>query len=163
MKQSRIQQCYGATMIEVLISLFVLAIGLLGVLGMQAEGTQANQRGLFSTQAAFLAQNMADRIRTNPTGDYNNTDTEDGYAVGTDCAAANCGIAALRDFDRAEWETDLEAQLPDARGVVNFADPMYTITVIWSERSSRAEGISNDCGGLDIEDGLACYQLEMRP
>ena len=57
------QKCRGATMIEVMVSLFVLAIGLLGVLGMQAEGTQANQRGMFSTQAAFLAQSMADRIR----------------------------------------------------------------------------------------------------
>ena len=162
--ETKMQKCRGATMIEVLVSLFVLAIGLLGVLGMQAEGTQANQRGMFSTQAAFLAQSMADRIRTNPTGNYNGTDTDDGYVVGTDCTAGDCGDVALRDYDRAEWEIGLEAQLPSGRGVVSFLAPVYTITVIWSERTSRnINSISNDCGGLVLADGLACYQLEMRP
>lgn len=173
--------CKGATMIEVLVSLFVLAIGLLGVLGMQAEGTLANQRGMFSSQAAFLAQSMADRIRVNDApngglsnGNYGGTDTggdaaNSAYTAGTDCESVDCNATALLAYDRAEWEVELEAQLPGGQGAIAWdnANQLYTISVIWRERSGGREDNINltqaECGAIDPPQGFACYQLEVRP
>lgn len=176
------QQCRGATMIEVLISLFVLAIGLLGVLGMQAEGTLANQRGLFTTQAAFLAQDMADRIRVNDrpnaqgvsTGAYDNTDTQSNYRPGN-CRRNACDANALLRYDRGTWKNELEDQLPRGRGGVSWdnATQTYTISVVWRERvgsdganNSRGDSIDisrQDCGALDPGRGFSCYRMEVRP
>ena len=185
MKESRMQatphKCRGATMIEVLVSLFVLAIGLLGVLGMQAEGNLANQRGMFSSQAAFLAQSMADRIRVNDrpntlgvsAGIYDGTDTGGSpsatYTASTDCESVECGQNALLAYDRAAWEQGLEGQLPGGQGGVDWdnANQLYTISVIWQERAGdQTDSIDltqAECGALDPPQGFACYQLEVRP
>lgn len=176
------QQCHGATMIEVLISLFVLAIGLLGVLGMQAEGTKANQRGMFSTQAAFLAQSMADRIRVNDapgvagtsSGRYDGADTSGSYSPGN-CDSTNCNSAALLAYDRGSWKQELESQLPSGQGAIdwNNATQTYTLSVIWqvrtgSDGNNQSRGDSIDlslaqCGAIDPPQGFACYRMEVRP
>ena len=186
-QKQKINNCKGATMIEVLISLFVLAIGLLGVLGMQAEGTKANQRGMFSTQAAFLAQSMADRIRVNDApvggisnGNYGGTDTGGdpgtaAYSGGTDCGSSACGSAALLAFDQSQWEQELETQIPLGQGAIAWdnATQTYTVSVIWQVRTGddggnndRANSINisqADCGAIDPPQGFACYRMEVRP
>ena len=169
------QKCRGATMIEVLVSLFVLAIGLLGVLGMQAEGTQANQRGMFSTQAAFLAQSMANRIRVNDApvagvsgGTYNNTNTSGTYTRSS--CTADCDAGALLAYDQGEWKFELEGQLPGGQGAISWtggATQLYTISVIWRERAGdRTDTIDltlTECGAIDPPQGFACYRMEVRP
>ncbi|MEO0443492.1 MAG: type IV pilus modification protein PilV [Pseudomonadota bacterium] len=52
----------GAGIIEVMVSLLVLAIGLLGVLSLQTNGLNSNQRAAFVTEAQLLAEDMASRI-----------------------------------------------------------------------------------------------------
>ncbi|MGS2723767.1 type IV pilus modification protein PilV [Porticoccus sp. GXU_MW_L64] len=184
-----LQQCRGATMIEALIALIVLAIGLLGVLGMQAEGSKANQRGMFATQAAFLAQSMADRIRINDapvaatgtsSGRYDGTDTggnptSPAYSGGTDCASSACGSPALLVFDQSQWERELETQIPSGQGAIAWdnATQTYTVSVIWQVRTDndgdgndRADSINvsrEDCGAIDPPQGFACYRMEVRP
>ncbi len=55
----------GFTLIEVLVSIVILAIGLLGIMNMQARALMDNQDAYLRTQAVFLAYDMADRIRAN--------------------------------------------------------------------------------------------------
>ena len=57
----------GFTLLEVMIAVFVLAVGLLGVAGMQMIGLRNNNSAALRTQAVFLAQDIADRMRANPT------------------------------------------------------------------------------------------------
>ena len=54
----------GFTMIEVLITLIVLALGLIGVIGLQARGQQAELESYQRGQALALLQDMVDRINT---------------------------------------------------------------------------------------------------
>ena len=54
----------GAGLMEVLVSLLILAIGLLGVVSLQSKGLGSNQQAMFVTEAHFLAQDMADRMVT---------------------------------------------------------------------------------------------------
>ncbi len=50
-------------MIEVLITLFILSIGLLGVASMQFVGSFSNKDALARTQAVLVAQQMSERLR----------------------------------------------------------------------------------------------------
>ena len=55
----------GLTMIEILVALLVLAIGLLGVAGMQTVSMQQTQGADQRSTAVLHVQTMADEIRTN--------------------------------------------------------------------------------------------------
>jgi len=81
----------GAGLIEILIALTVLAIGLLGVLSLQANGLNSGQRAVFTTEASMLAEDMAERILAfGSTGatlsEFNGTNT----AVPTVFAQGDC-------------------------------------------------------------------------
>jgi type IV pilus assembly protein PilV len=58
-----LKQQRGIGMIEVLITLFILSIGLLGVASMQFVGSFSNKDGLARTQAVMVAQQMSERLR----------------------------------------------------------------------------------------------------
>ncbi|MDZ7923969.1 MAG: type IV pilus modification protein PilV [Marinagarivorans sp.] len=99
--------CEGVTLIEVLVALFVLAIGLLGVVSLQAETLKLSQQSFSSTQALFLANDMAERMRAN----------KDTFVK----VAAN---AELKDEDFADvkgWGKAITSQLPGAEGTVTSA------------------------------------------
>jgi len=55
----------GFTLIEVLISMVILSIGLLGIFAMQSRALMDNQDAYLRTQAVFMAYDMSDRIRAN--------------------------------------------------------------------------------------------------
>ncbi|MBU2979104.1 pilus assembly protein PilV [Alteromonas sp. C1M14] len=54
----------GVGFIEVLITLFVLAIGLLGVASLQFVGSFANRDAISRTQSELVAEQVAERLRT---------------------------------------------------------------------------------------------------
>lgn len=55
----------GVSLLEVLVALFVLAVGLLGVIALQAETIKLNQQAYGSTQAIFSANDAAEQMRVN--------------------------------------------------------------------------------------------------
>ncbi len=62
----------GFTLIEVLISMVILAIGLLGLAAMQTISLRDNQDAHYYQQATLLAYEMQDRIRANNNVNWSN-------------------------------------------------------------------------------------------
>lgn len=62
-KENRFLKQRGAGLIEVLITLFILAIGLLGVAALQFTGSFANKDAISRTQAEMVAAQVAERLR----------------------------------------------------------------------------------------------------
>jgi type IV pilus assembly protein PilV len=56
---------HGFTLLEVLVAVLVLSFGLLGIAGLLLATVQNNTIAAQRTSATFLAQDMADRIRSN--------------------------------------------------------------------------------------------------
>lgn len=54
----------GAGLIEILVTLFVLSIGLLGVAALQFTGSFANKEAINRTQSELVAEQVAERLRT---------------------------------------------------------------------------------------------------
>lgn len=112
------KQPRGFTLLEVLIAVLIFTLGLLGVAGLMVLSVRTNHSAYLRTQASFLAQSMADRMRSNVghANDYNGT-----YNAGT-VGAGNCGGAcnptALAARDKELWSQQLIDQLPAGEATI---------------------------------------------
>jgi len=168
----------GAGLVEVMVSLLILAVGLLGVLSLQANGLGSNQRADFVGKAQVLALDMSDRIlafgsvelngnyRGAVNGEYGGTDT-DSAVVDPNCQAPGgpgCNPLNTVSHDRAEWQRLFNvAQLPSGRGTVEWADPTYTITVRWDQDRTGAAGTNCNSNDKSATGNLSCFIMEVRP
>jgi len=101
MRQSRRQG--GALMIEVLVTIVILIIGLLGLMQMQSRLQKSEVESYQRTQALLLAKDMAQRISANraDAASYQIGDPNDPTSIGgTACPTAT---ATLQERDRKEW------------------------------------------------------------
>lgn len=125
----RFQQ--GVSLIEVLVSVLLFSIGVLGLAAMQLNALKSNQTASVRSHAVFLAYEMADRMRGGRgdahAGYY---DIAIGAALPCDPAQETC-LPFQRDL--AEWRSSLASQLPDGDGSVQHDGERFTITVQWNE------------------------------
>ncbi len=131
----------GATLIEVLIAMVVLAIGLIGLAGLQATSIQSNHSAYYRSQATLLASDLADRMRANRTEALTNA-----YLTNFPTSSANnnvSGTAAEKDI--AEWLNRLAVTLPDGTGKVEKDNALITISIRWNDTRGqiRASGDNN--------------------
>lgn len=103
----------GFTLIEVLVTLLVLSIGLLGLASLQVQGLRATHEALLHTQANTLAVDMTERLLTHT-------------------AAAD----PLDAQDLQDWKTQLAQRLPEGDGSVAMDAALITVQVFWNEHGS---------------------------
>jgi len=148
---------HGFTLIEILVTLVILAIGLLGMASLQLNGLRSNQSAYLKSQASLLAYDMADRMRLNSdraiAGDYNSFDTSDVVAANPNCISTATGCTETQQVatDKAEWAEAINgsgsaiAFLPKAKGEITRAvgGNVFTITVSWTETTWDEDAGSN--------------------
>jgi type IV pilus assembly protein PilV len=114
----------GFTMLEVLISIVVIAFGLLGVAGLQAFALKNNQSASLRSTATVLAADMIERIRANSPGATDGFYLEGGAKGVTPAAVTSClnaGCANPQDLaanDLFEWKAQVAQALPNGVGMV---------------------------------------------
>ncbi len=115
----------GFTLLEVMIAVFVLAIGLLGVAALQMTGIKNNHAAGMRSQAVQLSYNLADRIRANIEGLNNG-----GYVANAAPGVVfNCGLASPAAYPAGFTCTDIQmaqADLDDWFTAANNALPLVT-------------------------------------
>ncbi len=129
----------GFSLVEVLVSVVVLSIGLLGLASLQVSGLRVGQSSFYRAQAAQLATDMADRLRAN----FGEARTcELALADATPVSPAN-----TCERDLAEWRGKLRA-LPGGNGAVevDLASNLVTVTVRWDD--SRGSGATDQTFAL---------------
>ena len=130
----------GFTLLEVLIAMVVLAIGLLGLAGLQATGLSNNQSAYYRSHATQLAYDIADRIRANSSQIA--TYLAPTAALTPGClSVASCTPQQLANHDISEWNTGIST-LPRGigsmaqtagGGTANPDDDVFTITINWDD------------------------------
>ncbi|MCC2655067.1 MAG: pilV [Panacagrimonas sp.] len=150
----------GFTLIEVLITIFVAAIGLLAVAGLQAISKKFNYDAVQRTSASTLAQSMIESLRSNPgfLDAYLTSDATTATAA-VDCAApdAQCTPLEIAAYDVYRWGQALlgaEAQidgedaggLVDATGCIQAGDVagLYLVVVAWRGITGLADPGTDD-------------------
>jgi type IV pilus assembly protein PilV len=127
----------GFTLIEVLVTVIILAIGLLGLAGLQLGGLRYSFSAYQRSQATIMANDIVDRMRANRTvaeaGGYD-IDLGDMPGVGT-CTGdgVNCSAADMADADLYEWKQSLADILPAGDGSIANNGGTYTITIQWDD------------------------------
>lgn len=161
--RAKIQQ-HGFSMLEILITLIIVAVALLGTAGLQANAIKLGQGGQFRNQAVFLAADMAERIEANKV--YAAASGGAGYVATltgvVDCAAVICSSDNLAIYDVVNWNAAIAQLLPGGTGaitrVVNGNLYTYTIVVSWLDRrvdinysATAASSVSSAVsGGEDV-------------
>ena len=111
----------GFTMLEVLISIVVIAFGMLGIAGLQAFALKNSQGASYRSVATVLANDLIDRMRANPQGASTNA-YANGATMGTPSANPDClnltacNATSLALHDLSEWTTAIAAALPAGVG-----------------------------------------------
>lgn len=117
--QAHRQSQGGFTLIEVLVAALVLAIGLVGVAGLQAVTLRNNQSTFMRSQAAAFAYDLADRMRANVAGAAAGAYDPSAAALTSTCTTVTgCSASALAAHDLAEWNAAIATYLPDGEGFV---------------------------------------------
>lgn len=112
----------GVTLIEVLITMIVTAIGLLGFSALQTVAMKNNRNALYRSYATMYAYEILDCMRVNSSAATDYADT----------TPVNAIAAADKDY----WETALSNTLPNGTGSIDFnADNSVTVTIQWNEQS----------------------------
>lgn len=109
----------GFTLVEVMIAFLVMAVGLIGMAGLQNASVSNNQSAYLRTQAMVLAFDMVERIRSNRVGAVSGTGGYSGVAgsaVSGCNTTAGCTQANLASNDVYEWLQSVQNNLPDGAG-----------------------------------------------
>lgn len=140
MKLTRRRQC-GMTLIEVLVSVLILAIGLLGAAAIQLNALKYTDSATLSSQASFIAYDMMDRIRANVDGNATANGSADvltSYGLASIASAPVGNQTNARDQDFADFRANIEG-LPGGTGsVVVKANQFVTVTVGWDDTRAAA-------------------------
>jgi type IV pilus assembly protein PilV len=118
------RQQRGFSLIEALITLFVFAIGILTVAGLQLISKKANYDAAQRTTAGMLANDIAERMRSNLSqngvalASYLVEDLGGGTlsAPGADCTAADCTRDEMAAWDLYEFEQLLDGASETSAG-----------------------------------------------
>jgi type IV pilus assembly protein PilV len=142
MKQSPRQS--GFSLVEVLITIIILAFGLLGLGGLQARVQTSQSESYQRAQALLLVQDMANRISANRANASSYLTS--GTTIGTgDSQPADCSSLTGASKDICEWSNELKGAaetqggssvgaMLGARGCIDqigSTPAVYRISVSW--------------------------------
>ena len=149
----------GFGLLEVLVSLIVLSVGLLGLAGLQATAMRFNHDAEMRSQVIVQAYAMADRMRANRTGVIDgNYDNLSGTPASTP-SCTSCSPADTATRDLFEWNTANTNLLPAGQGVVTANGSNHTITIRWDNDRTGATG--TNCSGNGTVD-LMCLTISVQ-
>ena len=154
----------GVTMIEVLVTVIILSIGLLGLAGLQLTGMRSINSASYRTQAAVLVDDIAERMRANVAAVDNNIfmAVDSGasincnavpapycgeyYDTGTGAviAAASCNSTQLASYDISTWYCGVSSS-GVLSGGVRSALPQASATITCIDTDPPAGADADPC------------------
>jgi type IV pilus assembly protein PilV len=121
--QSRRKHQDGATLVEVLVTVVVMSIGLLGVFALQAVSLRNNYSSFLRGQATILATDIVDRIRAN----------RDNAASYTVVYGGTIAATTMHGKDVTDWKNQITTLLPNT-GASATADGSITVNTLSAGR-----------------------------
>lgn len=149
----RVKQDSGVALLEVLITLLVLAIGMMGIASMLFFAHKASSSSYIKQQAIQSAYNIIDRMRANRdaaiNGSYNVSNIVSSgnvsvpSAPSADCSTSSCSPTQLAAYDTWYWQAKDLTQLPGGCGSIATApaatggNTAVTVTVQWDDSPTQ--------------------------
>lgn len=144
------RQYTGMTLVEVLVSLVIFAIGMLGIAGMLILASKSNNSSYAKQQAVQCIYDIFDRIRSNYqaaiNGNYNISNINSSGAPtlpappAAMCNQTPCTSSQMAAYDAWYWLTYQVSNLPNGSGSITSAvapgtagNTLITVTVQWDD------------------------------
>jgi type IV pilus assembly protein PilV len=128
----------GFTLIEVMVAFMVMAIGLLGIMGLQNTAIRNNSNSAAQMAAVLLGKEMADLVRANSDAqedrDYNNVTASNNSAC---VSATGCTALQMAQYDKWLWDIRVEEAMGKGAAGVVCVD------------STPSDGVSSTNAGCD--------------
>ncbi len=141
-----------------MISLVILAVGMLGMVALQQEALKYNHAAFIDSQAQFLVADMAERIRANAgNAGYVILFTETPTTVSVNCESGTCSPSQMAIWDLNKWRELVEntTYLPEGESQIVYDSLTRTFVI-----SIRYEW--SQMGGVDITDGKRTVSITTR-
>jgi type IV pilus assembly protein PilV len=141
----------GFTVMEVLIAVVIMAVGILGVVGLQISSLHMNRDALMSVEANQLISGLVDRIDANPVTTYGPVTLGSAPTNGPDCTQNNCTPAQMADYDLSQWLCAINSKdsggssypacvnlgvtgtFPQGKGSVSLTADIYRLYLQWTD------------------------------
>ncbi|QYK13988.1 type IV pilus modification protein PilV [Shewanella rhizosphaerae] len=151
----------GFSLIEVMVSLVILVIGLIGIFNLHVVSKRGSFESFQQTQASYYANDIINRMKLNPSqlatyaGTYSGTPS----SVSKQCqGAAICSSSEMAAWDLYEWQTLFNGtsekvgtqsvgglDTPTACIVINGNN--VSVTMAWKGiRETKIASATSDCG-----------------
>ncbi|MFA7552721.1 MAG: type IV pilus modification protein PilV [Spongiibacteraceae bacterium] len=155
----------GMTLIEVIVTMFIMAVGLLGLSGLQATSVKGGLDTAKRSQVTWLVTELVERMRANPDGLINYAQTINASqcsTIPTSCSSVTsanaCSANQIATFD--VWDvfcgqpstdgeltgspaslnlTSIDISCVD--GTCNDANDNYTVTIAWTSTATNSSQI----------------------
>lgn len=151
-------------MIELLVAVIILAIGILGVAGLQTTGVKNNYSAMQRTQAVYLAQQFAEIVRSNPAqldaGYFGNGGTTAEATIypkspaptkTAACYAAGCSSAQMVASQLVDWKANLEDLLPNGTATVYRKGDLFRIQINWADKKDAIDNFTDFGDDVDAD------------
>lgn len=173
----------GATLIEIMVSILVMAIGLLGLASLQINAMKFQKTASQRSEATQASYDIAERMRSNwlmPKSIDNlalfraanelKYTFNDEYSVSYsathnpphNCKASICDTGKIAANDVQEWLRSLQQRLVDGTGMIvpvpGSASSTFDVTVMWKEQTLTA--LDANCPpAARAPIGVRCFNL----
>ena len=126
-------QQIGSSMIEVLVTMIIISLGLLGQAAMIAHASKSNNAAFMRSQATLLSYDILERLRLNRAlavaGNFN----VQFVTPGSDPSAAISG-STIDKNELRDWKSNIEQALPSGDGFITVdGSGNVTIKISWCE------------------------------
>lgn len=130
----------GLTLMEVLVAVVILALGLLGLAGLQATSLRNNEGAVQRTQASYLAQDIIDRMRIDREAAVD--DLSYNMALGNTPIGNTVSATELSDW----LINGVRQNLPGGNAAItcNSGTDICEVTIQWDDTRGLYTG--TDCG-----------------
>jgi len=146
----------GFTLVEVLVSIVILALGVLGTIAMQVRALNDSQDAYLRTQAIFLAYDISDRMRANAAGWR---DVPVPFDFGCNQPWANCLPTEMAQYDYWYWSNEIASKLANGAGDVALRGALCSgqaaegmrVRITWQRANADVNARLGDaCFSLDV-------------
>ena len=154
----------GFTLIEVLVSMVILAIGLLGLAGMQTIALKDNQDAFFYAQASSLAYEMSDRIKVNAV-EWRAATLP---TVSTDCNDScnsvihTCTPTQMAQYDYCAWQANVKSRIATGANATVAISPVTGSTVC-NNGDTTKRCLTISWARNNLPGTTSSFQLEIQP
>lgn len=173
------RHAHGSSLVEVLVSLIVISVALVGAAGVQIKAMKFGQVSQQRSAAVQHAGAIAERMRANLAASaqvtpspyefnfaYSEIPTRVAALTPPACTTSECTAEQMAQRQLVDWQSQLKEGLTGGRGTIartaNTAGSPFVVTVMWVEKEMVDTQRSLNCPSTAPVD-VQCVTLRFQP